>query len=157
MVHYKKLWAASQSELDRILQASQGCIRCDSLDDVRLALPKFPQKCLTMNSTLFTTYLILTLIALYPSKAFRSESSSRYSDNESGHQPWEMLEAPRTPGTTGGLKSPTTPRTKAFNTLSGKRPQQNNGKAPERKGNVGIQLRHHVSMGDETYQGPSGR
>ncbi|MCJ1458724.1 hypothetical protein MMC28_009098 [Mycoblastus sanguinarius] len=100
--------------------------------------------------TLFTTYLILTLITLYPNKSFRSASSSKVSDYDSSQQPWEMMEAPRTAGSTGGLKSPTTPRTKAFNTLS------SNEKAPARKGNQGIPLRHHIGMGDETYQGPSG-
>jgi len=32
---------------------------------------------------------------------------------------WEMVRIPETPGTTGGLKSPTTPRTRAFNDLEG--------------------------------------
>ena len=112
---------------------------------------------LIANSTLFTTYLILTLYTLYPSKSFRAERRSTQSDQESRNQPWEMLEAPRTPGTTGGLKSPTTPRTRAFNTLSGKT-NQNSGKAPERRGNVGITLKHHVAMDDnEAYQGRSAR
>ena len=107
-------------------------------------------------SALFATYLILTLYTLYPSKAFRAERRSKMSDSESGHLPWEMLEAPKTPGTAGGLKSPTTPRTMAFNTLSSKG-AQGNGKAPERRGNVGIPLRHHVAMGEDTYQGPNAR
>ena len=34
-------------------------------------------------------------------------------------QQWEMVRIPETPGTTGGLKSPMTPRTKAFNVLDG--------------------------------------
>jgi hypothetical protein len=34
------------------------------------------------------------------------------------HQ-WEMVQIPETPGTTGGMKSPITPRTRAFNTLEG--------------------------------------
>ena len=55
----------------------------------------------------------------------------------------------------------------AFNTLSGDR----KGKSKARKasglaeqqqvrtgeGNQGVPLRHHISMGDETYQGPSER
>lgn len=32
---------------------------------------------------------------------------------------WEMVRIPETPGTTGGLKSPITPRTRAFNDLDG--------------------------------------
>lgn len=76
-----------------------------------------------------------------------------------------MGQVPPTPGTTGGLKSPTTPRTMAFNTLSGDR--KGKGKAKKvavaeqqvtnGEGNRGVALRHHISMGDETYQGPSGR
>ncbi|MCJ1272380.1 hypothetical protein MMC21_000166 [Puttea exsequens] len=100
---------------------------------------------------LYTIYLLLTIISLYPNKSFRNSRSSKISDGESAHQPWEMMDAPRTPGTTGGLKSPTTPRTTAFNTLSG------NGKAPVRQGNQGIPLRHHIGMGNETYNGPSGK
>ena len=68
------------------------------------------------------------------------------------------------PGTPSGLKSPTTPRTRAFNTLTGKssqpkaKPDVNPGKTPERRGNVGITLKHHVAMDDdEAYQGPSAR
>ena len=77
---------------------------------------------------------------------------------------------PATPGTTGGLKSPMTPRTTAFNTLSGK---MGGGKGKEKKkGMMGkgkgkgkevvrgpdgkVPLRHHISMGDEVYGGPSG-
>ena len=59
--------------------------------------------------------------------------------------------APNTPGTTGGLKSPTTPRTNAYNQLSGL------GKPPVRQGNKGIPLRHHIAMGEETYSGSSRR
>lgn len=32
---------------------------------------------------------------------------------------WELQQLPRTPGTTGGLKSPMTPRTRAFESLGG--------------------------------------
>ena len=35
---------------------------------------------------------------------------------------WEMVRIPDTPGTTGGLKSPMTPRTRAFNDLDGGAP-----------------------------------
>ena len=38
---------------------------------------------------------------------------------EEEERQWEMVRIPETPGTTGGLKSPMTPRTKAFNTLEG--------------------------------------
>jgi hypothetical protein len=32
---------------------------------------------------------------------------------------WELQQLPRTPGTVGGMKSPMTPRTMAFNSLGG--------------------------------------
>lgn len=102
------------------------------------------------NSALFLLSCVIALISLYPDKAFRNARSTRLSDRESENQaPWEMMMVPGTPGTTGGLKSPTTPRTTAFNQLSGK------GKAPVRMGNKGIPLRHHIAMGEETYAGSS--
>ncbi|MCJ1462179.1 hypothetical protein MMC07_000779 [Pseudocyphellaria aurata] len=109
--------------------------------------------------TLFFAYFVVSLISLYPTAAHRASHSSRIPDSESlaDSRPWEMTEAPRTPGTTGGLKSPTTPRTMAFNTLSqnGKIPK--NGKAPARNADAQVPLRHHISMGDEVYSGPNGR
>ena len=59
--------------------------------------------------------------------------------------------------------SPTTPRTMAFNTLSGDRKGKGKKVAVQEQqvrtgeGNQGVALRHHISMGDETYQGPSAR
>ncbi|KAK0516075.1 hypothetical protein JMJ35_002109 [Cladonia borealis] len=101
-------------------------------------------------TTLYFVYIVVTLITLYPDRSFRAARSTKLSDNES-QAPWEMMLAPQTPGTTGGLKSPTTPRTMAFNTLSG------HGKPPVRQGNKGIPLRHHIAMGEETYAGSSRR
>lgn len=84
------------------------------------------------------------------------------------------MSAPRTPGAAGGLKSPgipPTPRTMAFNTLTGigkgkkkekgvVRPGNNGavgGAAANGNGNGGrVELRHHISMGDDIYAGPSG-
>ena len=116
---------------------------------------------------LFAVYLLFSLASLYPTRAFRSSRASKLSDTDSeAARPWEMSQVPPTPGTSGGMKSPTTPRTLAFNTLSGDR----KGKSKARKasglaepqvrtgeGNQGVPLRHHISMGDETYQGPSER
>lgn len=47
------------------------------------------------------------------------------SSEEQWQQQWEMGNVPPTPGTTGGLKSPMTPRTKAFNQLGGDLPLRN--------------------------------
>ena len=89
-----------------------------------------------------------------------------------------MLELPATPGTSGGMKSPVTPRTMAFNTLGGigggggggkKGKGMGMGMGMGKKGRVQelrsggemggiggrreLPLRHHISMGDETYNG----
>lgn len=122
----------------------------------------FPPSLISINRALFTIQMILALVSLYPSKSFREDRREKMSDMEARHQPWEMLEAPRTPGTTGGLKSPTTPRSKAFNILSSKGTQpkktQGTGMTPERQGNVGLTLKHHVAMDDnEAYKGPMAR
>lgn len=102
-----------------------------------------------VDSVLFFAYFLLSLFSLYPTKTHRAiHRGSKIPDEESS-RPWEMTNAPQTPGTTGGLKSPTTPRTMAFETLSGDRPAKN--------GNGQLPLRHHISMGDETYSGPSRR
>ncbi|CAF9903111.1 MAG: hypothetical protein HETSPECPRED_000120 [Heterodermia speciosa] len=116
---------------------------------------------------LFAVYLLFSLASLYPTRAFRSSRASKLADTDSeAARPWEMSQVPPTPGTSGGMKSPITPRTMAFNTLSGDR----KGKSKARKasgqgeqqvrigeGSQGVPLRHHISMGDETYQGPSER
>lgn len=141
-----------------------------------LSLP-VPQQKLTIPrraySVLFTIYLILSLISLYPTASHRASLSSRLSDDEESEQkPWEMMDAPRTPGTAGGLKSPgipPTPRTMAFNTLTGIGKGKKKEKGVLRLGNSDaaggtagngnggrVELRHHISMGDETYAGPSG-
>lgn len=83
-----------------------------------------------------------------------------------------MMNAPRTPGAAGGLRSPgipPTPRTLAFNTLTGMSKGKKKEKGAVRPGNNGavagapgnanggrVELRHHISMGDDIYEGPSG-
>lgn len=112
-------------------------------------------------SVVFLAYLIISLYSLIPNKEFRASRSSKLADSESGayQRPWEMTQVPQTPGTTGGLKSPTTPRTTAFDTLSGKikgkDKSKGKGKAPVVRTNGELPLRHHISMGDETYQSPT--
>ncbi|KAL8941194.1 MAG: hypothetical protein Q9211_001908 [Gyalolechia sp. 1 TL-2023] len=123
-----------------------------------------------MLLALFLAYLVLSLYSLIPS---RSSKLFPTSDTESQHErPWEMVEVtPPTPGAAGRLKSPMTPRTTAFNTLSGKiggagggakwkakvkSKGQDKGKEPMRGPDGKLPLRHHISMGDETYQGPVG-
>lgn len=85
-----------------------------------------------------------------------------------------MMNAPRTPGAARGLKSPgipPTPRTMAFNTLTGIGKGKKKEKGVVRPGNNGgvggdaangnggggrVEFRHHISMGDDIYAGPSG-
>ena len=122
------------------------------------------------NSILFVVYTILSLISLYPTASHRASIRSSSSDPESQSRPWEMMQVPQTPGITGGLKSPTTPRTMAFQTLGGERKAGKGllgkGKGKARAGDEsgegeqerggggsgGVPLWHHISMGEETYQ-----
>lgn len=83
-----------------------------------------------------------------------------------------MMNAPRTPGAVGRFESPgipPTPRTMAFNTLTGiskgrkkekgvVRPGNNDavGGAPGNGNGGRVELRHHISMGDDIYAGSSG-
>ena len=113
------------------------------------------------NSAIYFIYLLLTLYSLYPTRTHRR--GGRVSDIESKEaRPWEATNPPMTPGTTGGLKSPTTPRTTAFNKLSSKGKAKASPKIPAEGGasprsNNELPLRHHISMGDETYKGPNER
>ena len=176
MVHYQVVRTTSRSGRQGLLHASQGRFRRDCPIMVCPALVGALASLLTPPSALFLIYSILSVISLIPTREQRQARHSRLSasDIESTtsasrsppHQPWEMSEVPPTPGTTGGLKSPTTPRTMAFNTLSGKGKARASPITQARKqmgqvqGTGGAQvlpLRHHISMGDEVYKGPSER
>ncbi|KAL8814828.1 MAG: hypothetical protein Q9223_005982 [Gallowayella weberi] len=125
-----------------------------------------------MLCALFSIYLVLSLYSLLAptSAAIRHRKlSTTSSDLESQQRPWEMTHV-QTPPTPGGLQSPMTPRTTAFNTLSGKmggtekkksKLGMGKGKGKEKevvRGPDGkVPLRHHISMGDAVYEGPSGK
>ncbi|MCJ1376159.1 hypothetical protein MMC20_007399 [Loxospora ochrophaea] len=98
---------------------------------------------------LFFFYLIFSAFSLIPSAAWREKRQSKASDAESFAIPqtprYEMSGMPATPGSNAGLKSPMTPRTMAFNTLD--------GSSARRVSNRDLPLRHHISMGEETYKG----
>ena len=80
-----------------------------------------------------------------------------------------MLDLPATPGTSGGIKCPVTPRTLAFNALGGlSSGKGKKGRVEELRANAGLgpssgareanaprelPLRHHIAMGEETYTG----
>jgi len=75
---------------------------------------------------IFAVHVILSIHSmLMPSeKKVITDDESEYNDDKgkspaTREQQWEMMRIPDTPGTTGGLKSPVTPRTRAFNTLGG--------------------------------------
>ncbi|KAL8642123.1 MAG: hypothetical protein Q9228_001148 [Teloschistes exilis] len=111
-----------------------------------------------MLLAIFVVYFALSLYSLLRPARSYSLASGKSGDVESPQQrPWEMMQVPATPGTAGGLMSPTTPRTMAFNTLSGKMGTKGKGKAkePPTRTDGKLPLRHHISMGDELYQGPS--
>ncbi|KAI4104211.1 MAG: hypothetical protein L6R37_003380 [Teloschistes peruensis] len=111
-----------------------------------------------MLLAIFVVYFALSLYSLVRPARSYSLASGKSGDVESPQQrPWEMMQVPATPGTAGGLMSPTTPRTTAFNTLSGKMGNKGKGKAkePPTRTDGKLPLRHHISMGDELYQGPS--
>lgn len=52
-------------------------------------------------------------------EASKSPYGGDMSPDEQWQHMWELQQLPRTPGTAGGLKSPMTPRTRAFNALDG--------------------------------------
>ncbi|KAF2476379.1 uncharacterized protein BDR25DRAFT_252328 [Lindgomyces ingoldianus] len=52
---------------------------------------------------------------LYESSPYDNEMTA----DEQWQHMWELQQLPRTPGTAGGMRSPMTPRTKAFNSLDG--------------------------------------
>ena len=147
-----------------LLQASQRSVCSIHHSLVSLLLPRtrnweklqdaIPEADFSPFSILFFIYFILSVYSLIPSKDQRSVRHSKMADIESpqsnqsyGMRKWEFEGIPKTPNSTRGMKSPATPRTMAFNTLDG------NG--PKRQGNRDLPLRHHISMGAETYQSPT--
>lgn len=80
-----------------------------------------------MNSALFSVHVIIALQAII----FGPEPGNTDDEIDSVHttskmntpitpaREWEMVQIPPTPGTMGGMKSPVTPRTRAFNELEG--------------------------------------
>src|ERR1700712_1224448 len=80
---------------------------------------------LTFQSALFAIHVIIAIQALM----FGPEAGNTDDEIDSVHttskmntpitpaREWEMVQIPPTPGTIGGMKSPVTPRTRAFNEL----------------------------------------
>lgn len=79
---------------------------------------------------------------------------------------WELQQLPRTPGTIGGMKSPMTPRTQAFNNLAGEEALQGgyyppSGQhgwyGPPQHGGVPVQTVSPVMEHDEYQFGQEGK
>jgi hypothetical protein len=97
----------------------------------------------TPDSIIYALFTLATLYSLYPSPAERERHRARLAEKkaekekwaalsantspydnemtaeEQWQHMWELQQLPRTPGTAGGLKSPLTPRTRAFRDLGG--------------------------------------
>ncbi|KAF2856503.1 hypothetical protein T440DRAFT_920 [Plenodomus tracheiphilus IPT5] len=88
--------------------------------------------------TIYTLFIILSAYSLVPTTAQKQAHAAKraekkaekekwasYPDEnemtaeEQWQHMWELQQLPRTPGTVGGMKSPMTPRTQAFNSLGG--------------------------------------
>ncbi|KAL6712644.1 hypothetical protein ACN47E_000521 [Coniothyrium glycines] len=88
--------------------------------------------------SIYALFVLLSVYSLIPTatqkeayaekqaekKAFKEKYASSPYDNEMTAEEqwqhmWELQQLPRTPGAIGGLKSPMTPRTRAFNELDG--------------------------------------
>lgn len=88
--------------------------------------------------TLFVIHAAVSIWSLFPSKeqkeAYKARQAEKKAEKEKWspasdmtaeqqwQHMWELQQLPRTPGTAGGLKSPMTPRAKAFNSLEGDLP-----------------------------------
>ena len=152
LVSYKGLWTACKSEFTRSLPAGEGFFRHDLRDEVRARTnPHTLTRKLNSGSVLFLTYTLVSIISAIPTKAQKAvalsddtediESPKSYFDDKQFE--YEMGQIPQTPRSPA-LKTPMTPRTVAFNKLEGKMTSKTNRDLP---------LRHHISMGKETYQG----
>lgn len=100
-------------------------------------------------SALFTAHFLVALISSIPTKSQKADALEDAQSPRSEHEKWdyEMDRIPQTPRTPmfGAQQVPMTPRTVAFNTLDGTM-------AAARKPNKDLPLRHHISMGPETYK-----
>ena len=93
---------------------------------------------LIVNSSIYALFVVVSAYSLVPTadqrsvhaakqaekKAEKEKWSSSPYDNEmtadeQWQHMWELQQLPRTPGTVGGMKSPMTPRTRAFTDLEG--------------------------------------
>lgn len=113
--------------------------------DTIYVIPRYTlmTRSLTLHSisAIYALFTIVTLYSLYPSKSARAAHRARVAEKkaekekwastttspydnemtaeEQWQHMWELQQLPRTPGTAGGMKSPITPRTRAFQDLGG--------------------------------------
>lgn len=124
MVHQIQLQSQLLQVQRGILPTSQVAILRDGIDAVCILALKLPAILLLteLDRAFFGIYSILSIHAMLfapeydPDEDLLSPSGGKEPEDE---RQWEMVRIPDTPGTTGGLKSPITPRTRAFNDLEG--------------------------------------
>ena len=107
-------------------------------------------------STLYGTYFFFSAWQAIPSEDQRAgirltdeEATSPSSYNDDDDEKWEFdLDKKSGPSDSPAIPmTPMTPRTQAFNTLSGNTHSRNRD----------LPLRHHIAMGDDVYQGTKGK
>jgi hypothetical protein len=183
MVYYQELQHCRGQDQQGILHASKELFRCHYHHGVSLApLNPLPMKCnLTyIHRAIYAAFLILTIYSLIPTaearqahaikqaekKAEKEKWANSPVDNEMTAEEqwqhmWELQQLPRTPGATGGMKSPMTPRSRTFADLEGGHGGYSNGYSnmqPEHGGFYGggavMQAVSPVAEQDEyTYEG----
>lgn len=147
MVHHARLQRRQYQQPQRLLPASESQLRRHGLHGVSAFSPSAAaQQQLTTQppSALFAAHLILAIWSMIPTKQQRHarntsvESTAEMAKQslaagmspeqqweqhrwqpQHQQQQWEMQHYPRSPGSTGGLKSPMTPRSVAFHALDG--------------------------------------
>jgi hypothetical protein len=129
MVYHKELQRSCPEGERWILRAGKSkLLRCGGYA-VRSTLTSHMPRILTYLSTraLFVLHLILAIYSMLfapphstddDEQSISSTGKGRASDMPTERE-WEMVRIPDTPGTVGGMKSPITPRTRAFNDLDG--------------------------------------
>jgi hypothetical protein len=104
---------------------------------------------LTVGSVLFFVHFTVAVVMAFPARSQKEahaeevEEKRQMSEYETKRYDYEMNQMSQ-PGSP--MYPPMTPRTMAFNTLDGTL-------AAKRQTNKDLPLRHHIAMGEETYQG----
>ena len=106
-----------------------------------------------LSSALFFVHFVVALVHAIPTRSQKQAVKEEMEEKEAAANEkknyWmeldRMSQAPNSP-----MFPPMTPRTVAFNTLDGTMSQK-------RQTNRDLPLRHHIAMGEETFQGKGDR